>query len=246
MSAPAAYDPIAWLYDRYWAGPFHGLAIDALDRLLLGELPPGALLLDVCCGSGQVARALSGRGFRVVGLDRSPAMLRHARRNAPGAAFVVGDAARFALDARAAGALATFDAVNHLLDPADVRGLLASLARALAPGARFVFDVLTEEAYDALWTRSGGHVAADDACFVEGAWDRAARRARMRITAFRRDGTAWQRVDQQVEETAYDPAELASFARDAGFASFEVHDARRDLGQSGDFAVGRAWCVAIR
>ena len=43
--------------------------------------------LDVCTGTGGVARAVARRGRRVVGLDLSPGMLRHARRRARAAGF---------------------------------------------------------------------------------------------------------------------------------------------------------------
>ena len=48
----------------------------------LAEQGAGTLCLDVCTGTGGVARALARRGSQVVGVDLSPGMLRHARRKA--------------------------------------------------------------------------------------------------------------------------------------------------------------------
>ena len=48
----------------------------------LAEQGAGTLCLDVCTGTGGVARALARRGSRVIGFDLSPGMLRHARRKA--------------------------------------------------------------------------------------------------------------------------------------------------------------------
>ena len=48
----------------------------------LAEQGAGTPCLDVCTGTGGVARALARRGSRVVGFDLSPGMLRHARRKA--------------------------------------------------------------------------------------------------------------------------------------------------------------------
>jgi SAM-dependent methyltransferase len=45
----------------------------------LSGLGAGALLLEVGCGTGQATRAFARRGFRVVALDRSPAMVQFAR-----------------------------------------------------------------------------------------------------------------------------------------------------------------------
>jgi ubiquinone/menaquinone biosynthesis C-methylase UbiE len=58
-----------------------------LERAL-GSLPP-ARTLDVACGTGFLTRWLRGE---VVGLDQSEAMLEVARRQAPAAAFLLGDA----------------------------------------------------------------------------------------------------------------------------------------------------------
>jgi len=59
----------------------------------------GTPCLDVCTGTGGVARALAHRGRRVVGLDLSMGMLKHARRKAR-AAGVAGRAQWARMDAR--------------------------------------------------------------------------------------------------------------------------------------------------
>src|SRR5262245_22929677 len=44
--------------------------------------PPAGLVLDVGCGSGDLAIALAERGCRVVGVDFVPAAIDHAREKA--------------------------------------------------------------------------------------------------------------------------------------------------------------------
>jgi len=61
--------------------------LDALRRTLEG-MPP-ARTLDVACGTGFLTRHLQGE---VVGLDQSTSMLEEARRQAPGATYVLGEA----------------------------------------------------------------------------------------------------------------------------------------------------------
>ena len=90
------YDRRAPEYDDWWLG--HGLYADRErpgwdeDRRRLEEfvsrLPP-LRTLDVACGTGFLTRHLLGE---VVGLDASERMLREARRQAPHATFVRGDA----------------------------------------------------------------------------------------------------------------------------------------------------------
>lgn len=52
----------------------------------------GAQVLDSCCGHGIVTGGLLAAGAQVTALDFSPAMLEMARKRAPGAVFVQGDA----------------------------------------------------------------------------------------------------------------------------------------------------------
>jgi SAM-dependent methyltransferase len=81
------YDEFAWFYDRYWAPDALRWELSVLEQVILERLPPGAPVLDVCCGSGHLVNTLAARGFSVTGVDLSPAMVELGRRNAPLATF---------------------------------------------------------------------------------------------------------------------------------------------------------------
>src|SRR5215475_13194069 len=64
-------------------------------------LPPAARVLDLGCGSGYpVARHLTGHGFRVTGIDSSPAMIALARSRLPEQEWIVADMRPLALGRR--------------------------------------------------------------------------------------------------------------------------------------------------
>lgn len=94
----AYWDSEAPSYDE---APDHGLvdpAIRARWAVLLGELlPRTGRVLDVGCGTGSLSLLAAGHGHRVVGLDSSSEMLRHAEDKALAAGleieFHLGDAA---------------------------------------------------------------------------------------------------------------------------------------------------------
>jgi len=106
-------------------------------------------ILDIACGTGQLAVYFLERGYEVVGLDLSSAMLAHARENARAyieqskARFVEADAADFTMDERFGLAISTFDALNHLPDFDDLAGCFVSTAGVLEPGGWFIFDLNT-------------------------------------------------------------------------------------------------------
>jgi len=70
-------------YDRRrYGSPMRRLNLWRLERAVdraLGDLPRGSLVLDAPCGTGVLGHVLRARGFRVVGLDISAAMLEVAR-----------------------------------------------------------------------------------------------------------------------------------------------------------------------
>ena len=106
-------------------------------------------LLDVACGTGQLAMYFLDHGFEVVGLDRSPHMLEYARANnakyvASGQSqFNEGDASNFHFDPQFGLAICTFNGLNHLTSFRQVEDCLACVLRALVPGGYFIFDINT-------------------------------------------------------------------------------------------------------
>lgn len=101
---------------------------------------PGAVLLDVGCGTGDDVRALASRvapGGRVIGVDASAAMVREARRRGggPGVEFAVGDAARLAMAGASVDGARAERTLQHLDRPAAA---VAEMARVVRPGGRVV------------------------------------------------------------------------------------------------------------
>jgi demethylmenaquinone methyltransferase/2-methoxy-6-polyprenyl-1,4-benzoquinol methylase len=107
--------------------------------LALG-LPPGAEVLDLCCGTGDQAVALAKRGARVAAADFCVPMLaiaRHkfGRRAAPRPDPLAADALALPFRARRfAGATVSFG----LRNVADLDAALRQLAGVLRPGGRLV------------------------------------------------------------------------------------------------------------
>lgn len=112
------------------------------DAHLLGDVS-GADVLEVGSGSAPCARWLTTRGARVVAVDLSAGMLRHAtaanRRTGIHPALVQASAERLPLgDQRFDIACSAFGAVPFV---ASVDAAFGEVARVLRPGGRWVFAV---------------------------------------------------------------------------------------------------------
>lgn len=94
------------------------------------ELPAGARVLDVGCGTGDLCRELARAGHRPIGLDRSAGMLAAADRGYP---LVRADAEALAV---ADGSLDGIVSAFALRNVVDLDAVLAACARALRPGGR--------------------------------------------------------------------------------------------------------------
>lgn len=96
-------------------------------------LKPAELVLDLACGTGDLAREAAKGGARVVGLDFSAGMLCQARRGGLPADLIRGDALTLPLADRSCDAIVTGFALRNFTDLARVFG---ECARVLAPGGR--------------------------------------------------------------------------------------------------------------
>lgn len=115
--------------------PFVLRHLDALVAAARGR--PAA---DVACGRGRHARALAGRGVRVIGLDRDAAALRSLARGAPRLPV---DAVRCELEAGLDPPLRPASCGAVVVTNFLHRPLCASLARLLAPGGRLLYETFT-------------------------------------------------------------------------------------------------------
>jgi SAM-dependent methyltransferase len=118
--------------------------LDEAEAGLLGDVTDRDAL-EVGCGAAQCSRWLAGRGARVVAVDVSAGMLAEARTRgrrpgAPGPVRLVqADARELPLaDASIDIAFSAYGAVPFVADPERI---MASVARVLRPGGRWVFSI---------------------------------------------------------------------------------------------------------
>ncbi|MDA0364259.1 MAG: class I SAM-dependent methyltransferase [Chloroflexi bacterium] len=135
------------------------LRIDAAFYSNLAAELSASSIIDVGCGTGVITCELARRGYRLTGVDPSPAMLEVARRRPGGelVRWIEGDAR--ALDGPPADlAILTGHVAQVISDEALWRGTLAAMRNALRPGGHVAFDSRNPDAHEWLtWTPEATH-----------------------------------------------------------------------------------------
>lgn len=110
-------------------------------------------ILDIGCGTGRILLPIARAGAMVTGIESSRAMLTRCRRKLeiePGeirsrVTLHEGDARDFDLGSTFQLIIAPFRVLQHLVTIEDQLRCLHSVARHLAPGGQFIFDVFNPQ-----------------------------------------------------------------------------------------------------
>lgn len=178
------------------------------------------LVVDLGCGSGVWARELLRAGFDVLGIDVSDAMIRLARKNAPGARFIRRSFRNFRLPPCYA-VTALGEVINYLFDPGvdrnEVRRFFARVGAALRPGGFFILDVAGPGRGGPTGRREGFSIGRDWAIVFRAEEDRRRWKLTRTITSFRKVGKLYRRTDEIHEQRLYTAKEITGQLRWAGF-----------------------------
>ncbi|MBK9740019.1 MAG: class I SAM-dependent methyltransferase [Actinobacteria bacterium] len=144
MNVVEAYSRLAGVYDEIVVDPCYSQWADFLHERWSSDPAGVSTVLDVCCGTGLMDAVLIARGYHVVGVDASPAMLARARRLlGPDVALVETTLPELTVEGVFDAAISTFDGLNYLT-PTDFTTTLSVVADRLRPGGWLVFDLHTD------------------------------------------------------------------------------------------------------
>jgi SAM-dependent methyltransferase len=140
---PLYYD-ILFGWDREAEAEFYAGVLTAAG------VKPRDRVLEVACGTGQIARRLASRGFSITGLDLSEPMLAFLREAAAREGLPVetlaGDMVRFEASGPFAAAFNPMSSFRLLPESGAAIAHLRRVAEALRPGGVYVLDLELAEA----------------------------------------------------------------------------------------------------
>lgn len=190
--------------------------VDFIIRAL--ALPEGAKVLDLCCGQGRHSLELARRGFQVVGVDLSEALLYAARQRAEREGLTI---TLLQSDMREIDFTDEFDAVinmftsfGYLENEAEDEKVLRKVTQALKQGGKFLLDVMNRD-----WLirnfQPMGWRADNEGWFVleERTFDHLSGRMETRWIFVARDGVRYERLSSI---RLYTASELRAMLERAG------------------------------
>lgn len=139
------------LYSRQWFEFFH---VDIAEARTIQEtefvcrcapFPEFRDILDICCGMGRHARALSSLGYSVSGVDRDADAIVKAREVAGGPSYMQADIRDYQPEIGAFDALIVMGQSFGHFDAATNRDVLGRLASGIRKRGRIVLDLWNPE-----------------------------------------------------------------------------------------------------
>ena len=187
-------------------------------------LPPGAKILNLCCGHGRHVVELAARGYAVTGLDLDTLFLDLARKEAGKSGLAVTLVHQDMRDIPFSGELDCtinfFTAFGYLENEDEDQKVLNGVARALKPGGRFLVDLAGRDnvmrRYQTRdWFQTPSGVTVLDERQFEPITERNNRSYRVRQVTIYPDG---RRVEVEYSLRLYTFGELARMLSRAGLA----------------------------
>ncbi len=189
------YTHLAHLYD--WPGS-HSFSTDMAKRIcafLSEQNQSKATILDVACGTGDLAIALTQHGYSVTGIDLSEAMLAIAQEKKQSLAPRVQDHLTFhnadmrelskvIAEATIDVVLCTCDSLNHLTELNDLSTTFEQISICLKPQGWFLFDTNTLDNYTQFWQGKDTYEGPNYQLRAESTYDPDTERARITYSAF--------------------------------------------------------------
>lgn len=143
------YGQLAEIYDYVMRHVDYENWADYIESVFTRYKVTPSTILELACGTGNMATILSTRGYQVSGIDRSAGMVSIAQQKVQDghitATFQQGDMVDPPIHENTFDAiLCLYDSVNYLMDVEALRQMLDRVFTSLRPDGILIFDTCTE------------------------------------------------------------------------------------------------------
>lgn len=229
-SPESQFDEIAFLYDQLMSGVPYQEWANYLKRILKLYDHRPRTMLDLCCGTGTVSLLLAKEGYRVWGVDISPAMIELATQKAQAigirADFHAQDASSFRLGKKFDLVFSLFDSLNYILESSALQQTFYRVSEHLNANGLFIFDMNTELALAGrLFDQSNLSSRSPLNYNWRSTYDPDSRICSINMDFVYRQAGAEKRIRIAHYQRAYDLAEVEQMLTTAGLEVLDTYDA---------------------
>jgi len=231
------YDNFARIHSESWGLELRQWLPDIEDFIrkhFPENSPERPKILDLCCGTGDLAQGLHQKGYQVTGLDGSEEMLRYARQNSPDSEFILDDARFFKLPSTFHGVISTMYGLNHIITIEELTNVFRNVYAALLSNGVFIFDLKLDEFYRSSWHNSVlGDIKDEYVWTMLRCYNSQARLGEIKTAIFQLLEKNWQRSDLTWQVKGYFNNEIKSALQDVGFKNIRIYDLEHDFHKLG-------------
>ncbi len=225
------FSDFAYLYDELNVNYDKQKIIKRMKQLLCGCRE----VVDLCCGTGDVAIALAKNGFRITGIDVSSDMLNvaneKAMKNASRVMLLCENAQNFKLMNKVDAVYSLTDGMNYMIGKDELEKTFRSVNNALKNNGLFIFDISTQYKYENILANNVFTFDFDDAFLCwQNDYDKSTRICTMSITGFNKNGkNTYTRFDEIHKQYSYTINDIEQSLENTGFVIDNIYSGYDDI-----------------
>ncbi len=224
-----SYTYFAKYYDLLMERTDYDLWTDYLTTIFERRKENTETILELACGTGNIAIRLSERGYSCMGLDISESMLTLAgeKASAKGLSIplILQNMGSLDYNRKTDAVLCLCDGINYMTDKSEVEELFVKVSAIVNPDGVFIFDISSEYK---LSNVLGNNVFAENKPEVSYIWenfyDGRKKTIEMFLTFFGKEGELYSKHEEMHMQRAYSVDELEKLLRHAGFGKIQIYE----------------------
>ncbi|MCL2158868.1 MAG: methyltransferase domain-containing protein [Oscillospiraceae bacterium] len=223
-----SFGTLAKYYDELNAGADYKKVADYIEQLFGHCQKKPETVLDLACGTGNLALELEARGYDLTALDLSSDMLALATSKKSGGNifWTNQDMCDFELYGTVDAAVCCFDSLNYVCDEAALKKCFALVNNYLNPGGIFVFDVNSKYMFERVYDRNAYIIESPKKnvfCAWQNRYDKKTGLCDFYLTIFaRQPNGAYLRCEEAQREKYHSGEFLKAALLEAGFCEISV------------------------
>ena len=238
------YQDFAAVYDTFMDNTPYALWGERLDTLIkkYGVSRPERdrtdvlesernLVVDLGCGTGTLTELMYAKGYDMIGVDRSEAMLNIAigkkEKSGSEILYLMQDMRELDLYSTVGTVFSVCDSLNYILEEEELKAVFSLVCNFLFPGGIFIFDFNTDYKYREVIGNTTIAENREDCSFIwENFYDPEEEINEYDLTLFvREEDERFRRFTETHFQRGYAPEQMEKLVRQAGLEIMEMTDA---------------------